>query len=217
MTYLNQSIAHIRMPVRMSRMPISPNGFPVPWFVAWIDNEPDFRVIGPGKIEDAVKRNKCWLCGDVLGSYKCFVIGPMCGINRTTAEPPSHVECAQYAALACPFLSKPNMRRNNKDMPEQKVSPPGNMIERNPGVVALWVTKSFRPFNPTKRGTGILFEVGEPTNVMWYAEGRPATRDEVDESIRTGLPALEAMAAKEGRLAMAALKKAVEVSKKYLP
>jgi hypothetical protein len=214
---LNQSIAHITMPLRMARLPISPKGFPVPWFVAWIDDEPDFRVIAPGKIEEAVKKNKCWLCGDVLGTYKCFVVGPMCTINRVSAEPPSHLECAQYAAVACPFLSKPKMRRNDKDMPLDSEPPAGIMIERNPGVTALWVTKKFNPFNPTKKGTGVLFKIGDPTNVFWYAEGRMATRDEVDESIRTGLPVLEDMAKKEGHQAIQALKRQIEVNKKYLP
>ena len=216
---LNQSIAHLRMPVRMSRLPLSPKGFPVPWFVAFIDGEPDFRVIGPGKIEIAVKKNRCWLCGDVLGSYKCFVLGPMCTVNRTSAEPPSHVECAQYAAVACPFLSKPNMRRNEKDLPEETKDPAGVMIKRNPGAVALWITKSFKPFNPdNKKGNGILFRIGDPTNVMWYAEGRPATRAEVDESIRTGLPILEDMAKqREGHNAVMMLKRQNEAAKKYLP
>jgi hypothetical protein len=34
-----------------------------------------------------------------------FVVGPMCGINRNSAEPPSHKECAQWSARNCPFLS----------------------------------------------------------------------------------------------------------------
>lgn len=214
MTELNQSIAHIRMPIRMSRLPISDRGYPVPWFVAWVDGVPDFRVIGPGKIEIAVMKHKCWLCGDMLGTYKCFVIGPMCVINRTTAEPPSHLECAQYAAVACPFLSKPNMRRNDKDMPEDAKSPAGVMIKRNPGATALWITKSFKT---ARDGKGILFRLGDPTNVIWYAEGRTATRVEVDESIRTGLPLLEKIANEEGSKAIIELQKCVAKMQKYLP
>jgi hypothetical protein len=219
---LNQSIANLRMPVRMQRLPLSPKGYPTPWFVAFINGVPDFRVIGPGKTEIAVMKNKCWLCGDVLGSYKCFVAGPMCTINRVSAEPPSHLECAQYAAVACPFLSKPKMRRNDKDLPEEGEAPAGVMIERNPGVTALWVTKSFKPFKAPviERGgesTGLLFRMDDPTNVMWYAEGRPATRAEVDESIRSGLPVLEDMAKKQGHRAIVELKRQIEANKKYLP
>jgi len=31
-------------------LPIDPDrGYPVPWFVAWVNGKPDFRVIGVGK------------------------------------------------------------------------------------------------------------------------------------------------------------------------
>src|SRR5258708_39459955 len=109
MQKLNQSLWSLAIPQRMARLPISPTGFPVPWFVAWVDGVPDFRVIGPDKIVQAVKRNLCWLCGQPKGIHHAFVIGPMCAINRTISEPSSHLECAQFAAVACPFLANPRM------------------------------------------------------------------------------------------------------------
>lgn len=213
---LNQSIADIAMPMRMQRLPVSSKGYPVPWFVANVNGEWDFRVIAPGKIQAALAHNRCWLCGDVLGSYKCFVIGPMCCINRTSAEPPSHLECAQYAARACPFLTQPNMRRNEKGLPEDAKNPAGIMIKRNPGVTALWVTKSYKLWKGAQHG-GVLFRLGDPTNVFWFAEGRIATRTEVDESIRTGLPTLENEAKKEGYKSQMMLAKYVDIAMKYLP
>ncbi len=214
MTELNQSIANLRMPLRVSRLPISPKGFPVPWFVAFIDGEPDFRVIGPSKIIDAVNKQLCWICGGPLGSYKVFTIGPMCSVNRVSAEPPSHLECAQYAATACPFLTQPRMKRNEKDLPDLGAEPAGIMIKRNPGVTALWVTKSYKPF---RAGNGVLFKVGEPTNVFWFAEGRTATRAEVETSIMSGLPLLEAEAKKEGIQAIKELAHLAVVARQYLP
>jgi hypothetical protein len=101
------------LPARMRYLPISPKGFPVPWFV-FIDEQtgiPDFRVIGPGKMRQAVTGDRCWLCGGILGKHRIFCIGPMCAINRITSEPPSHRECAEFAAEACPFLSQPRARR----------------------------------------------------------------------------------------------------------
>jgi len=69
---LNQSIWSIPMPDRIKRLPISATGFPVPWFVAWIDGLPDFRVIGPDKMVQAVNRKLCWVCGQPLGVHKAF-------------------------------------------------------------------------------------------------------------------------------------------------
>lgn len=211
---LNESIRNIQMPPRIARLPISPKGYPVPWFVNWQDGVPDFRVIGPGKTVAAVKLNLCWICGGTLGQFKVFVIGPMCSINRVSAEPPSHLDCAEYAARACPFLTKPNMRRNEKNMPPERKDPPGMMIRRNPGVTALWISKHFTLMRVDH---GTLFNIGEPERVEWFAEGRTATRAEVDESIRTGLPALEEAAASDGPEGIAALREFTQRAQKWLP
>src|SRR5215467_3774641 len=104
MTTLKSSLPPL--PKRMLALPIDGRGYPVPWFVAWIRGEPDFRVIKPGGAEIAYHRNLCWLCGQRLGTYKTFVIGPMCTLNRVSAEPPSHRDCAEFAAKACPFLTQ---------------------------------------------------------------------------------------------------------------
>jgi hypothetical protein len=214
MKTLNVSILGIPIPERMKRLPISSKGFPVPWFVAMVNGNWDFRVIGPGKVDGAVKRKLCWLCGQPLGQYQVFVIGPMCTVNRVSAEPPSHLECADYAARACPFLTKPAMRRNEKDMPGQAKEPAGTMIKRNPGVAALWVTKSYSPW---RVGNGVPFRIGDPERVLWFSEGRTATREEVMASISSGLPLLEAEAMKEGPEAMEELAQCFARSQSLLP
>lgn len=191
------------LPPRMRHLPLDHRGFPVPWFVAWIDGAPDFRVIAEGKIRAAVRHGHCWLCGEKVGAFKTFVIGPMCAVNRVSAEPPSHLECAVFAAEACPFLTRPKMRRNEKDMPAESKAPAGEMIARNPGVALLWTTKRFQIVNDGRGG--VLFDVGEPHQVRWYAEGRQATRKEVLASIESGLPLLTAAAKRDGLMAMAEL------------
>src|SRR5258708_1702005 len=125
MTELNASIKDIPIPSRMLHRPVSKTGFPVPWFVAKIGDEYDFRVISPGAIAMAHNLKRCWLCGAPLGQFRVFTIGPMCTVNRVSAEPPSHLDCAEYAARACPFLSKPNMRRNAKNLPAEATNPSG--------------------------------------------------------------------------------------------
>lgn len=185
------------LPARMRGLPIDIRGFPVPWFVAFIDGEPDFRVIGPGKIAHAWTHQKCWLCGEPLGRFTSFVIGPMCVFNRTSAEPGSHLDCARFAAMACPFLVKPAMKRNESDydpasgLPAGAVAPAGTMIRRNPGACAIWTSRNPHPF---RANGGVLFNIGAPNTVEWFSQGREATRAEVLESIATGLPLLLEMA-----------------------
>lgn len=186
------------MPDRIKRLPTM-RGFPVPFFVGTTpQGERDFRIADSRKLRDCIRHHLCWVCGEKLGRFKSFVIGPMCGITRTSAEPPSHYECAQYSVKYCPFLSRPNMkRRDHEGLKEMGTTAAGEMIERNPGVSAIWTTMEFSLFDDGRGG--ILFEVGEPIpgGVEWWREGRLATRDEVMASIDSGIPALRAMCDRE--------------------
>jgi|SRR5438128_4774021 len=131
------------LPARMRNLPIDDRGYPVPWFVAWIDGHSDFRVMDGEKWRAAVKLRRCWVCGQALGRWLAFPIGPMCAINRVTSEPPSHRECAEWSIRNCPFLSQPHMvRRDETDLIDRQ-EPGGIMIRRNPGVTCLWITRNY--------------------------------------------------------------------------
>lgn len=179
---------------RLKTLPIDSRGYPVPWFVAWIDGKPEFRAADARKWHLAIRDSLCWVCGGKMGAHKTFVIGPMCGVNRVTSEPPCHLDCAEWSARNCPFLSNPNMVRNEKNLEGE--NPGGIMIKRNPGVTLLWTTKKFTPF---KVPNGHLISLGEPTTVTFYAKGKIATREEIDDAIASGCPALEAVAKAEDK------------------
>lgn len=183
------------LPDRMKNLAVH-RGYPVPWFVEWIGGVPEFRVMDSKKWVRAVKEKLCWVCGTPLEKkFVVFVAGPMCGINRTSAEPPCHLICAQWSARNCPFLSKPQMTRRENDLPPGGEAIGGVSIPRNPGVTLLWITKDYRVFRDGKGG--FLIRMGEPERVEWWALGKPATRQQVEESVAGGLPSLEAMARTE--------------------
>jgi len=192
-------------PDRMKDLPLDERGFPVPWFVAWIDNKPDFRIIRERGVAMAHNHQTCWLCGHTLGRYLAFVIGPMCGINRTSAEPPSHLECADYAARACPFLTRPMAVRDERGLEGMK-EPAGVMIKRNPGVAMVWITRGYKPFRAPPNG--VLFRIGDPTEIRFYTKGRRSSRAEIEESVNTGLPFLEKAAEQDGPTGRRELEKA---------
>jgi hypothetical protein len=157
------------------------------------------------------------VCGGPLGRYEAFVLGPMCAVNRTSAEPPSHRDCAIWSARNCPFLSRPHARRRENNMPvEPEKHVPGIMLKRNPGVALVWITEHGR-WRRRRVPNGLLFEIGEPVETLWYAEGREATREEVDASIDSGLPALREIAEQEGEGALLELAACVERAKPFLP
>jgi hypothetical protein len=131
----------------------------------------------------------------------------MCAVNRNNAEPPSHYACALYSARACPFLTRPDMRRRTTGLEgELATHTPGIAIARNPGVVAVWQSRNWQAYRSEAGGRGLLFDIGDPTSVSWWCEGRSATGDEVRESIATGLPSLEAMIGPDDRRGMAQLR-----------
>jgi hypothetical protein len=105
----------------------------------------------------------------------------------------------------------PKMQRREDGLPN-KVPPPGQMIERNPGVTLIWLT---RRWELNYQPTGYLFEIGTPVKALWYAEGRKAQRSEVLDSIRSGLPVLLGqITSKED---MAEMDKRYDAAMKLLP
>jgi hypothetical protein len=203
----NVAISRLDMPARFLRLPVDSRGFPVPKFVAWVDGKPDLRAVDARWFNRAVSSRLCWLCGEPLGRHMAFVIGSMCAINRTTSEPPSHLECARFAVKACPFLTQPQRPRNPHDLPEQTEQPAGIHFDRNPGVSLIWVTEHYSPF---KVGNGVLIKLGEPNKLEWYSHGREATREEIMASIDSGIPKLRELAEKEGPDAIKEFEKELE-------
>jgi len=209
------------LPPRLRKLPVDVRGYPVPWFVAWVDGPdgpetvPDFRVVDARKFRAAVKLKLCWVCGEPLGRWLAFPIGPMCAITRTISEPPSHVECAEWSVRNCPFLSQPKMVRRDDNLPADATEPAGFGIKRNPGVMCLWVTRSFELFNDG-RGKPLI-TIGNPDRVMWWCEGRTATRAEVDASVESGLPILMGDAQREGKFAVESLGRFYERAKALFP
>lgn len=215
MTELNASIRDIPLPARLARRPVSEKGFPVPWFVTLktADGKWDFVNIDPRRVAEAVQRRVCWTCGEPLGRIVAFVIGPMCSVNRLSAEPPTCGECAEYAVRACPFLANPNMRRNLKAAHDPTgASTPGLMLQHNPTATLIWLTKHWE----VQRGTG-LHRIGDPVAVAWYKEGRTATRADIDAAFEIGLPKLREAANAQGFPAIADLARKLAVARTFLP
>jgi hypothetical protein len=187
----------------------------VPWFVDTSTGVPDFRVIRRNGIPDAVNRHLCWVCGTYRGREAAFVIGPMCAINRISAEPPSHRECARYSADVCPFLTTPSMTRRERGLPEDRIDPAGKAIWRNPGVALVWYSRKWTVVRDPNGG--VLFDVGEPSRVYWRCRGRQATRAEVLESVDSGFPILLKQAEEDGGSAVAKLQRQHAAALELLP
>lgn len=205
------------MPARVASLPRSPLGFPIPYFAEEVNGERDFRVVSPVKMAHAVRNDLCWVCGGKLGKFKAFVIGPMCVVNRTISDPPSHRDCAVFSAKNCPFLSRPLAKRRSDGLPEDGQEAAGFGLKRNPGAVGVWITRSYHPFKPFAGKSGILFRIGDPEEVLWFANGREATREEVQHSVDTGLPHLWQLAELDGPEGKIELQRSIDRFSPFLP
>lgn len=186
----------------------------VPWFVTvWREGRPEYRVTENWRVREAIRREVCWICGGALGRRLSFAIGPMCTVNRLSAEPPQHRDCAVWAAGVCPFMSDPGRMRRDKNLPDG-AGAPGVMLTRNPGAVAVYTTRTAMP---EPHPGGYLFRLGEPTEVLWFTEGRAATREEAREAFGRALPALLEIAAQEGKGALQAAQRAINRAYALLP
>lgn len=209
------------MPKQMQALPTDDVGRPIPYFVAWIDDKPDFRVMDPQKLRSCIMQNRCWVCGKYLdfapgssGVHGTFVAGPMCLVNRNSAEPPSHHACAEWAAKACPFLFNPEKHRRETKLPEARHTA-GIMIPRNPGTFALINATDWTAWRPPDGG--VLIHIDRVKSVEWMTEGREATTDEVLRAMDTGLPTLYDMAKEEGSEALQSLCRMTLQALRYVP
>lgn len=209
---------HGIIPDKMRKRPLDSRGYPVPWFVQYIDGRPDFRVIDSRKYSLARDKRRCWLCGQGLAKFATFVIGPMCIVNRVSAEPPAHPDCARFAVQACPFMLIPQAKRRDANLPTDYTETPG-MLPHNPGVMALWTCDDWHAVRAigADGSAGQLIEMGEPKTVTFWREGRRATPAEARAGLNVGLPTLQAMADQDGGDAPADLARRVDVALFYFP
>lgn len=187
------------VPEMMQYLPVDVRGYPVPFFVLWVEGQAEFRGTTKEVAKLCVDYELCWVCGrPMAGLTRAFVIGPMCSVNRISAEPPAHIECSRYSVVACPFLTKPQMVRRENDMPANRNEGPGIPLKHNPGVMLLWFVRDTKGYEILHETNGLLWHfTRDPIGVEWYTRGRRANRQECLDAFDIGLPKLLEAAAQD--------------------
>jgi hypothetical protein len=175
------------LPDHMKGLPIDDRGYPVPFFVTWVDGKPDFRLLDKEKFVRAVKSKLCSVCGKPLGRFKSFVGGPMNVLQKISGEPPLHHACALFSVRACPFLLLPLSKRRTANLPTDKldlsaVGEDGDvLVDENPGITSIWTCTRFY-----MSATGRTFSLVDVHSLEWFTEGREATREEIEAALIAG-------------------------------
>lgn len=187
------------IPDRMKVLRVDANGDPVAWSVLWTGNKPDYTQLRAGAIATAYQKKLCFFCGQTTGTHLAFPIMAPSFITRIVANPPGHLECAQFVLKAYP--------------------PDVSLLG---GVVAIYVTHTYRPF---RQGENYAFELGSPWaeeepgkyQVEWWRSGFPAPRKACWESLRTAMEQLIGLAQKDGQFAVERLAKQYQAALSLLP
>lgn len=166
-----RALDRVPMPEAVAALPRDARGYPTPFFVAVIDGKPDPRISDGRKKRACVERRLCWICGRPIVFPFAFIGGPLSFKNRAYAEPPSHAECAHYAAQVCPFIVGETLRRgvNDKKVEELNLdTTPGGVWDRP----ERWAVVECHAYRCHVVQGDVLFEVIDRRRVTWYAGGR---------------------------------------------
>lgn len=170
----------VKIPERILALPRDHRGYPVPFFAVWKDEagkptdpgqgKPDLTIADGRAAGRCAARRVCWICAQPLGYWLAFVGGPESCKNRAFSDGPMHEECALFSVQVCPHLLNPNAKR--RPLREGEYEPPG-MIRKNPGVIAVYLTRSFGFQGHWERNMvlGGMFFPAAPKQIRWFREG----------------------------------------------
>ena len=97
-------------PPYVALLPLDERGYPVPWFASFMDGKPELRFADGRKLVRAVQDSLCWVCGEQLGTFRAFILGPMCTVNCVSAEPPMHRACGLWRPSSLPSRGKTRLQ-----------------------------------------------------------------------------------------------------------
>ena len=119
-------VADVPMPPGVAARPRDARGYPVPAITPWVDGAPRFGVTSVERTFLCAVERRCSICALVMptgpvwrivGGAEAAVIAAAAAEGRPfrnaapTAEAPGHRSCMLYAAVVCPWLSRPTARR----------------------------------------------------------------------------------------------------------
>ena len=95
----------IEIPSFLAHLKVDGRGYPIPFFVGYIDGKPDFRLLDAKKQVICFEQKLCSVCGKKLFKDSLFFIsGPQGLSNAISTDPGMHRDCAEYSMKFCPHL-----------------------------------------------------------------------------------------------------------------
>ena len=113
---------NIPIPKELSHLKTDKRGYPIPYFVSWVNGEPEFRFIDAARIKMIIDKKVCHICGLKLNKdYNYVISGPIGYSNRVSSDACMHRVCAEFSLRACPHLYMQKAERREGDDLAKKV------------------------------------------------------------------------------------------------
>lgn len=145
------------VPKSMRTLERDARGYPIPWIVLRDKTgAPQFTINESRLVSDCLTKRLCAICGKRISGGFWFVGGSRAFLHERGAflDPPTHMECAEYALRVCPFLAA---RRYDGRIDDHKLKPGGL-----PNGMTLVRDEHMMPRLPERFGFGVArtFEIG---------------------------------------------------------
>lgn len=137
---------NLEIPKELSHLKIDKRGYPVPFFVSWINGEPEFRYLDAVRAKMIIDNKLCHICGKKLNKdFFYFISGPIGLQNRISSDAAMHKTCAEFSLRACPhlYLQKAD-RRDNDELGKAIGSMPSPVIREKPNTLFLIKSNKFK-------------------------------------------------------------------------
>lgn len=136
------------IPVFLSHLKVDQRGYPIPFFVSYIDGKPEFRYMDHVRQEMIIENKLCHICGKKLNKdYNYFISGPIGFKNKISSDAAMHRECAEFSLLACPHLHLQNAERRENDELGKEITNNADpiLIKEKPQTLILARASKFKP------------------------------------------------------------------------
>jgi hypothetical protein len=127
------------IPKELAHLKIDERGYPVPYFVSWVDGKPEFRFLDHSRQEMIIEKGVCHICGKKLNKdYNYVISGPIGYQNRISSDAAMHRVCAEFSLKACPhlYLQKAE-RRENDELGKAVSALPSPVVKEKPSILLL--------------------------------------------------------------------------------
>lgn len=135
------------IPKELSHLKVDPRGYPIPFFVSYIDGKPEFRFMNFDRVLMIIHKKLCHICGKKLPKDYCyFIAGPMGLKNGISSDAGMHRICAEFSLKACPhlFLQNADYRKNDELSKKLHAAAHPSVMTTKPDMLYLVKTSKFK-------------------------------------------------------------------------